>query len=192
FKSQGNKIASLRLDSGEELSCDQVLLCSGSWTARMLKKLGIKMLLQDGRGYSFTLKNPPLRPAIPTILTEAKVAVTPMGKDLRLGGSLELSNLSTKINPKRLAGIYESIPTYYPDLSFKTPELSEVWQGYRPCTPDGMPYLDQSREVINLHIATGHGMMGMSLGPASGKLMSEIMLKEKPSIDTRLFNLDRF
>lgn len=174
------------------MSIDRLLLSSGSWTARILKKLGIKMLLQDGRGYSFTLKNPPLRPVIPTILTEAKVAVTPMGQDLRVGGSLELSNLSKKINPKRLAGIYESMPSYYPDLRFENPRLDEIWQGYRPCTPDGMPYIGQSKEVENLTVATGHGMMGMSLGPASGKLVSELMMHEKPSIETRLFKLNRF
>ncbi|MEL6254816.1 MAG: FAD-dependent oxidoreductase [Bacteroidota bacterium] len=190
--STNEKITQIQLDSGEEMRVDQLLLCSGSWTAKILKQLGINMLLQDGRGYSFTLKNPQLRPGIPTILSEAKVAVTPMGSDLRIGGSLELSNLETKINPKRLAGIYESMPRYYPDLSFENPQLEEVWQGYRPCTPDGMPYIDQSNELTNLTVATGHGMMGMSLGPATGKLVSEIMTKEKPSIDTRLFHLDRF
>ncbi|MDW3646977.1 MAG: FAD-dependent oxidoreductase [Bacteroidia bacterium] len=192
FNYSNDKITQIRLDSGEDLEVDQLLLCSGSWTARILKKLGQKMLLQDGRGYSFTLKDPALRPGIPTILTEAKVAVTPMGKDLRIGGSLELSNLSTKINPKRLAGIYESMPRYYPDLSFESPDLGEVWQGYRPCTPDGMPYIDKSNQIENLAIATGHGMMGMSLGPATGKLLSEIMTRQKPSIETRLFSLNRF
>lgn len=189
---EAGKIKEILLEGSDSIKVDQVLLTAGSWTAHLLKKVGIKMLLQDGRGYSFTLKNPPLRPSIPTILTEAKVAVTPMGADLRVGGSLELSNLSAKINPKRFEGVYESIPRYYPELQPQKPDREAIWQGYRPCTPDGLPYIDRSKSLKNLMVATGHGMMGMSLGPATGKLVSEMMGGKSPELDVSLFTLDRF
>lgn len=192
FEYAQGKIAKIVLTNGEKISVEKVLLSAGSWTPHILKKIGVDMLLQDGRGYSFTVKSPDQKPGIPTILTEAKVAVTPMGNDLRIGGSLELSNLSTKINPKRFEGVYESIPAYYPNIQFEKPGLEQIWQGYRPCTPDGMPFLDQSTAFKNLTVATGHGMMGMSLGPASGKLASEIILGTKTTIDTSLFKLNRF
>lgn len=149
-------------------------------------------MLQDGKGYSFTLKNPENRPQIPTILSEAKVAVTPMGNDLRIGGTLEISNFSRKINNKRLQGIHESMGRYYPDLSIPFPEKQDVWYGYRPCSPDGLPYIGQVPTLKNVFVGTGHGMMGMSLGPATGKLLSEQMLGLQTSIDDSMFKLNRF
>jgi len=169
-----------------------VVLASGSWTAQLLKKVGIKMLLQDGKGYSLTLKKPLLRPRFPTILAEAKVAITPMGEDLRVGGTLELSGLSNKIDPKRLEGIIASVPAYYRNLEVPFPRSQEVWKGYRPCTPDGLPYLGRSTKLNNLVIATGHGMMGLSLGAATGKIVSQIATRQKPLIDVAAFRPERF
>ena len=134
-----------------------------------------KILLQDGKGYSITLKNPSIKPSIPTILTEAKVAVTPMRNDLRIGGTLEISQLSPKINAARLAGILENIPKYYPQLKIKTPPLKEVWHGFRPCTPDGLPHIGKAKKYPNLTIATGHAMMGLSLGPVTGKIVTDLL-----------------
>ncbi|MDF1695757.1 MAG: FAD-dependent oxidoreductase, partial [Saprospiraceae bacterium] len=179
FSTSNGKVESLRMSDGKQISIDNILLCGGSWTGKMLKKLGIKLDLQDGKGYSITLPNPPIKPSIPTILSEAKVAVTPMGDDLRIGGTLEISNFSTQININRLKGIIENVPKYYPELQLDIPKKEEVWYGYRPCTPDGMPYVDQSAIFTNLFVGTGHGMMGMSLGPATGKMLCELFLEEK-------------
>ncbi len=192
FREENDKISSLIFADGETLPVKNLLICGGSWTAKILQKAGVKMMLQDGKGYSFTLKNPENRPKIPTILSEAKVAVTPMGNDLRIGGTLEISNFSTKINNKRLQGIHESMGRYYPDLPIPFPKKQDVWYGYRPCSPDGLPYIGQVPTLKNVFVGTGHGMMGMSLGPATGKLLSEQMLGLQTSIDDSMFRLDRF
>jgi len=191
FEQQNGKISHLILDSDSKLEVDEVVLSGGSWTSKLLKKVGIQILLQDGKGYSFTIKNANLKPEIPTILTESKVAVTPMGDDLRIGGTLELGGLSKKINQKRLDGIIASIPKYYPELKIEKKDIKNVWVGYRPCTADGMPYIGRSNDIQNLIVATGHGMMGMSMGPATGKLVSEIASEKEVSIDLALFSLDR-
>jgi D-amino-acid dehydrogenase len=192
IKTKNGKVSSVQFLDNEILEVDKLVICSGSWTAKVLQKVGVKLLLQDGKGYSFTLQNPKLRPQIPTILSEAKVAVTPMGNDLRIGGTLEISNFSTKINEKRLQGIHESMERYYPDLEVPFPEKKEVWYGYRPCSPDGLPYIGQVPEIDNLYVGTGHGMMGMSLGPATGKLLAEQLLGLSKSIDDSLFKVARF
>lgn len=192
FDYNGSKVNSVQLSSGKIILIDELLVTGGSWTSSLLKRLGIKMLLQDGKGYSYTLQNPILRPRIPTILTESKVAVTPMGEDLRIGGTLELGGMSKKVNKKRLSGILESLPKYYPQMDAKKPRIDKTWIGYRPCTPDGMPYIGRSKSITNLSVATGHGMMGMSMGPATGKLVSELYLGTKTTIDTSMFDLDRF
>lgn len=192
FNASNGKISQILLENGENIDVEQVVLAAGSWSAKVLKQLGIKLLMQDGKGYSITLRNAPIRPKYPTLLMESRVAVTPMGADLRIGGTLEISNLSSKINPKRLAGIIESVPKFYPELHVDMPKLEDVWHGFRPCTPDGLPYMGRSKKYPNLVLANGHAMMGMSLGPASGQLVAEIMQNKKPSIDLGLFTPERF
>lgn len=192
FKTNGSKIETLLTNTNETVPVENVLLSSGSWTGLLLKKAGIKIHLQDGKGYSITLKNPSLRPRIPTILSEAKVAVTPMGDDLRIGGTLELSGLSKKINQKRVEGIIESMPKYYKNVDVPFDNKTEIWKGYRPCTPDGMPYIGQSENLSNLFVGTGHGMMGLSLGAVTGKLLSEIITDEKPLMTVEPFRINRF
>lgn len=192
FKSKGSKIESLLTSKNNEISVQNVLLSTGCWTAQLLKKVGLKMYLQDGKGYSITLKNPNLRPHIPTILSEAKVAITPMGQDLRVGGTLELSGLKNYINRARVKGIVNSIPKYYRNLNVPYSQTTKIWQGYRPCTPDGLPYIGKYNSIENLYVGTGHGMMGLSLGAITGKLLSEIISDQKPTIDLHPFRLQRF
>lgn len=179
----------------QSIPTQQVLCTAGTWSAQLLKKAGISILLQDGKGYSFTLPLSSNSPSIPSILAEAKVAITPMHQQLRIGGTLELGSLLSKkdkINSLRLKGILESTTQYYPQLDIQPLYKQTPWVGYRPCTPDGMPYMGKAPKVQNLFMATGHGMMGMSLGPATGKLMSQIITKQRPTIATELFKIDRF
>ena len=192
FEESKGKISNLVLEDGQKMAVQHVIVAAGSWSAKVLKKLGLKILIQDGKGYSITLPKPAIRPTIPTILGEAKVAITPMGEDLRIGGTLEISNLSSTINRNRLMGILESMPRYFPEIRVDTPDLKTVWHGFRPCSPDGLPYIGHAKSYSNLTIATGHAMMGMSLGPATGKLIAEIMQGQKTSIPTDLFMPERF
>ncbi len=192
FETANGRIRQIVLSSGETVGVENVVLAAGAWSAKVLKALGLRLLMQDGKGYSLTLSQPVLRPAYPTILVEARVAITPMGADLRIGGTLEITNLSSRINSSRLAGIIESVPKYYPDLQIEMPPLQTVWHGFRPCTPDGLPYLGRSQRFSNLIVATGHAMMGMSLGPATGQVVAEILQEQAPSVDIRLFRIERF
>jgi D-amino-acid dehydrogenase len=121
------------------------------------------------------LRNPQERPSYASILAEAKVAVTPMGSDLRFGGTLELGGLSPRLNMPRIRAIIEAVPRYYPHLKVEMPAAGEVWHGFRPCSPDGLPYIGKVRPFENLVLATGHAMMGLSLAPATGRLVSEIV-----------------
>lgn len=192
FNIRGSKIEALLTDEGDTLPVDNVVLASGSWTGLLLKKAGVKIHLQDGKGYSITLEKPKLRPRIPAILSEAKVAITPIGDDLRIGGTLELSGLSGKISHKRVKGIVESMPMYYKNLDIPFTDETKIWKGYRPCTPDGIPYIGKSEYLSNLFVGTGHGMMGLSLGAVTGKLLSELMTHQKPMLAIHPFRLNRF
>lgn len=192
LRSRKGKVEKILMSDDSILEVENLILTAGSWSAKLLKRAGIKILLQDGKGYSMTYKNPASRPNIPTILTEAKVAITPMGNDLRIGGTLEISNFSTHIHKFRLEGILNSLPSYYPGFSLPMPALDQIWQGYRPCTPDGLPYIGRSAKIDNLIVATGHAMMGMSMGPATGKLVAQMIQNQNLGMDVGLFGIDRF
>lgn len=171
---------------------DMVILASGIWSSQLAQHLKLSLPMQAGKGYSFTLNNVERNIRIPSIFLEARVAVTPMGNSLRFGGTMEIAGINSTINMNRVKGIADSISRYYPDMKASLPKKEEVWFGLRPCPPDGLPYIGKSKKFTNLVIATGHSMMGLSLGPATGKLIKEIVNEEKPSTDIKAFDPDRF
>ena len=158
----------------------------------MVRGLGLRLPMQAGKGYSLTIPRPRQLPQLCSILTEARVAVTPMDGSLRVGGTMEVVGLDETIQPRRVQGIIHALPRYFPDFTLEDFEGIEPWRGLRPVTPDGLPYLGRFASVPNLIAATGHAMMGLSLGPITGRLVSEIVDREPPSIDLGLLSPDRY
>ena len=187
----GNRIAAVRTSNGD-FTADEYVLCGGSWSPVIARELRLTLPMQAGKGYSLTLPKPRQLPAIPAILTEARVAVTPMSSSLRFGGTMEIAGLSENINPVRVQGIIRSVSKYYPDFTPQDFDGIKPWCGLRPCSPDGLPYVGRTARYPNFSIATGHAMMGLSLAPITGKLMAEILSGERPSIDIQLLDPDRY
>ncbi|WP_291287688.1 FAD-dependent oxidoreductase [Flavobacterium sp.] len=184
-----HKITKIVTDKGT-FATDEVVLAAGSWSPSLAKKLGVSVSILPGKGYSFTLKDKNHKPSIPSILCEGKVAVTPMNNDIRFGGTMEITHTGdTKINKNRLQGIINSINEFYPEMQVEMPENKDTWFGFRPCTPSGMPIITRAKKVVNLTFATGHAMMGLSLAPATGKIITEIISGKTPSVDTKMFQL---
>lgn len=174
----------------QELKCDELVLAAGSWSASLGKKLNLKILLQAGKGYSINVKSN-TEISIPAILCEAKIAVTPMDGFTRFAGTMELGGINHKVNPIRVNTIAEASKSYYNNISITSKEIAQAKCGLRPCSPDGLPYIGKSLKYKNLNVATGHAMMGWSLGPATGKIISEIISEKKTSISLSDFNVDR-
>jgi D-amino-acid dehydrogenase len=191
FAQNGRGISAIRTASGE-FTADEIVIAGGSWSPIMTGELGLNLPMQAGKGYSLTLAKPRELPQLCSILTEARVAVTPMGDTLRFGGTMEIAGLNEDINPVRVRGIIKAAVRYFP--KFTTDDFAGVqpWRGLRPCSPDGMPYLGRTTKFSNVTIATGHAMMGLSLGPITGKLVSEILSGKKPALDLSLLNPDRY
>ena len=173
-------------------SFDEVVVATGAWSGLLCSKLGIDLPMQSGKGYSFTLNDVANNVRIPTLLLEGRVAVTPIGTSLRFGGTMEIGDADRTVNMNRVRGIVATIPQFYPDMKVNIPDQREVWSGLRPCSPDGLPYIGRSSKLKNLIIATGHSMMGMSLGPATGKLVSELVDEVACSMDVGEFAPERF
>lgn len=191
WRVSGSRIEAVQTNRGE-LSADEYVLAAGAWSPHIARGLGIRLPMQAGKGYSLTLPQPKQKPHIPCILTEARVAVTPMGDALRFGGTMEIAGLDTSINPARVRGILKSVPQYFPDFSPEDFRDVPAWCGLRPCSPDGLPYIGRFRRYTNLCAATGHAMLGVSLGPITGKLLAEILSDEQPSIGLEMLTPERY
>ncbi len=175
-----------------EIEADEVVIAGGVWSPSLADHLRLSLPMQAGKGYSLTLPRPPQLPQLCSILTEARVAVTPMGGSLRIGGTMELGGLNEEINPRRVKGIIRSAQRYFP--AFREADFHGIapWRGLRPCSPDGMPYLGRTAQYSNVIVATGHAMMGLSLGPVTGRIVARLLSGELPEYDLTLLSPDRF
>lgn len=151
------------------------VIAGGMRSVGLLGGLGLRLPMQPGKGYSLTLDAPPQLPNLCSILTEAKVAVTPMGRRLRFAGTMEIGASDTRANPARLRGIIRSACEYFPGISPRAFDGVRPWIGHRPVSADGLPYLGRSPTDPNLIVATGHAMMGLSLGPVTGRLVADLV-----------------
>ena len=186
FAADVNRIAAVTTTQGE-ISVDEVVLCGGVWSSQLARRLNLSLPMQAGRGYSVTLERPAQRPEICSILTEARVAVTPIGSSLRFGGTMEIAGLDESISDRRVHGIIHSVPRYFPKFNAQDFSGVQPWVGLRPCSPDGLPYLGRTRRFSNLTISTGHAMMGISLALVSGEITAELLEGCEPSIDRLQF-----
>ena len=191
WRREGDRVTAVST-SRSEFTGDEFVLAGGSWSPMLSRELGLKLPMQAGKGYSLTLQNPAELPELSYIFTEARLAVTPMMGSLRIGGTMEIAGLDTSINPSRVRGIVKSVAPYFPKFPARIFEGIQPWSGLRPCSPDGLPYLGRSSRCQNLTIATGHAMMGLSMGPVSGKLVAEVVNGESPSIPLTLTQPDRY
>jgi D-amino-acid dehydrogenase len=189
FTIDNGRVLEVITDKGN-FDTDEVVLATGAWSPGIAKKLGTSISILPGKGYSFTLKNKAEKPSIPSILCEGKVAVTPMNGDIRFGGTMEITHTGdTRINQNRLQGIVNTVNSFYPDLKIEKPKIEDTWYGFRPCTPSGMPIITRDKKIKNVVLATGHAMMGLSLAPATGKLVTEIISNQPLSVSTKMFQL---
>ena len=185
-----NKIISKVITNKREVVADEVVLAAGSWSPLVSKKIGLNLLIQAGKGYRINIARE-TGITIPTILLEAKVAVTPMNGFTRFAGTMEIGGINHDINPVRVNAIAKAGESFYKGLKISEAEKNDAQCGLRPCSPDGLPFIGKSSKCNNLTIASGHAMMGWSLGPATGKLVSEIISEKKTSLDLNPFHPDR-
>jgi D-amino-acid dehydrogenase len=188
----GGRAVNAAVTSRGVVEADEFLVAAGSWSSLLVRPLGLRPPLQPGKGYSLTLAAPPQRPRRAVLLQEARVAITPMGRAVRVGGTLELGAFDGAISPPRVRGILRSLARHLPAFRPESFNGLSAWCGHRPCTPDGLPYLGRFERFENLSIATGHAMIGLSMAPITGKLMAELLSGERPSIDISALTPDRY
>lgn len=184
-----SKIHSVKTEK-QVIKADEYVMAAGSWTGLLTKKLGLKLLLQAGKGYRINTYRP-TGISVPAILAEAKGAVSPMNGFTRFSGTMEIAGINQKINPVRVEAIAHAAASYYPDVQLTKEEIDQVECGLRPLSFDGLPYIGRSENCDNLVIATGHAMLGWTMGTGTGKLVSEIISNRKTSLSLEPFAVER-
>ena len=190
FDTSSGTLSNVKTASGKTFVADEVILATGAWAGELNKKLGLKILMQAGKGYRINSETE-TGITLPSILCEAKVAVTPMNGFTRFAGTMEIAGINHNINKARVEAIAEAVPRYFNNVVISEQEKDEAQCGLRPVTPDGLPYIGRPSKWKNLTIAAGHAMMGWSLGPGTGLLVSELIDGKKPSLDLSVYNPDR-
>lgn len=184
-----NAIQEIKTTNGT-YTADQFVLAAGSWSGTLSKKLHIDLPLQAGKGYRINVARP-TGIGMPAILMEASMAVTPMAGFTRFAGTMEFSGINDQVRKERVEAIARGAQQFYPEIAILTEEKEAAKTGLRPVSPDGLPYIGRSGKINNLIFATGHAMMGWSLGPATGKLVSEIIDNKKTSMAITAFDPNR-
>ncbi len=167
-----------------------VVLAAGAWSSGLAKNLGVRLPLKPAKGYSLSIERPETRPTLPLYLSEAKVAVTPLEDTLRLAGTLELAGMDFSLDKRRVDSIRHTAEAYLAGIENK--DIIEIRSGLRPCTPDGLPMIGRVPGYDNLILATGHCMLGITLAPITGKLISQLVLEQSLDIDLEPLSIARF
>ncbi|HTQ66609.1 MAG TPA: FAD-dependent oxidoreductase [Puia sp.] len=192
FESE-NSVVKKIITSRNSYHADEIVIATGSWSREIASLFQTKLPLVPGRGYSITLEDSPYLLDHPAVLMEGRVAITPMaGNKIRFGGTMEITSTETPPRLKRVAGILDAVKKFFPEFDIRVPTQDKIWYGYRPCSADGLPYIGRIKKFKNVVIATGHSMLGLSLGAGTGKLVDEIINGSPGSIDMVPYAVERF
>lgn len=189
LESHNGKISRVRTAS-HEFEPAQVILAAGAWSPAVTKGLRLNIPIQPARGYSLTMRATNTMPRQALLLGEKRVAVTPLGDILRFTGRLELSPLDTTVNQKHIHGIEHAVREYI--ALDEQLHMESTWAGLRPTTPDGMPIIGFSPLHENLLVASGHAMLGLSLGPGTGQVVADLTCGKPTGFDISAFSANRF
>jgi D-amino-acid dehydrogenase len=167
-----------------------VVIATGSWAPKLTRFLGVRVPIQPGKGYSVTIPKPSCSPKIPVAHQEKKVIITPIGDRLRFAGTMEFAGMDLRMNNTRAEAALRAGCQILNPLG--EPLSIERWCGLRPCTPDGIPIVDRIPGYPNVYIAAGHAMLGYTMGPITGKLISEMVSGTPLSLPWEPLRLSRF
>jgi D-amino-acid dehydrogenase len=191
FTKKHKNIGEVITDKGN-FGADIIVLSGGSWLPELAKKAGVRLLIQGGKGYSYTYDHVEKNIHYPAILVDGRCAVTPWKRSLRIGGTMEFTGNNSKVLVKRMEGIYNSVKKFYPGLEIPVPPNDQIWTGLRPVSPDGLPYIGRVKNLDNLLISGGNAMLGISEGAAAGQIISDLIEKRSTPIDISAFSVSRF
>jgi D-amino-acid dehydrogenase len=183
------RIARRVTTSNGELEADNIVIATGAWTTHLNRLLRCSIPIQPGKGYSVTMPRPALCPRFPMIFEEHRVAITPLTSTYRIGSTMEFAGYDNTLNPARLS-LLRDVAAMYLREPHAEPVI-ESWYGWRPMTPDSMPLVGRVPAFDNVYVAAGHGMLGVSMSPATGRLVAELVSGDTPHVDPQPYAVGR-
>jgi D-amino-acid dehydrogenase len=189
FARENGRATSTQTEQGA-FPAEQFVVATGAWTPKLEREIGCRIPIQPGKGYSITFPRPAYCPTYPMIFEEDRVAVTPFQSGFRIGSMMEFRGYDTNLDPARINLLTETANRY-----LRTPATGpadEQWWGWRPMTPDGIPLIGPSPSLPNVFLAAGHNMLGLSMAPATGKLVAELLTKASPHLEPSHYAANRF
>lgn len=189
FVERNGKAVAVKTSRGE-IEADEFVVATGAWTPQLAADLGCRVPIQPGKGYSITMPRPKVCPTYPLIFEEHRVAVSPFPSGYRIGSTMEFAGYDESMNRDRLKLLLDGAAFYLKEPVADGPR--EEWWGWRPMVYDGKPIIDFAPKRPNVLIAAGHGMLGLSMAPATGKLVRELLTGEPPHVDPKAYSLSRF
>jgi D-amino-acid dehydrogenase len=192
FRLDGGRLTAIRTDAGE-LAADAAVVAAGAWSKPLAAALGDKVPLETERGYHLIIRDPEAMPSIPTADGDGKFVATPMDTGLRFAGTVELAGLDAAPDWRRARILLEQGRRMLPGLAREhAEERLSVWMGHRPSMPDSLPVIGPSRATRDVVYAFGHGHVGMTAAPMTGRLVADLIAGRKPAIDISPFSAARF
>jgi D-amino-acid dehydrogenase len=192
FRLDGRRLTAIRTDTGD-LPADAAVICAGAWSKPLAGSLGDRIPLETERGYHLMIRDPEVMPRIPTADADGKFVATPMDTGLRFAGTVELAGLKAPPDWRRTRILLEQGRRMLPGLAASHPEERiSMWMGHRPSLPDSLPALGPSRATADVIYAFGHGHVGMTSAPMTGKVVADLVAGRPPSIDIAPFDPARF
>lgn len=185
----GTRVASV-FAGGQQVAGDRFILATGAWTGQTARLFGVHLPVRPGKGYS--IDTPPLNLRTCTNLADAKVAVTPLADRLRLAGTMEFGGRDEARNQLRVNAILAAPGRYFRGWRSPDPATLNPRAGLRPMTPDGLPIIGQLGDFDNAYVSTGHGMMGITFGPGSAALLTDLVLHGRHDQRLEPFSPARF
>lgn len=191
FTRAGCGIGAVETNRGP-ITCDGAVIAAGVWSGQLTALAGVKLPLQGGKGYSLDYTPPPAEIRHPIYLHEARVAVTPFDGAVRLAGTMEFSGINEIVRPARVEAISRAASTMLAGWPASPDRATTIGSGLRPMTPDGIPVIGLLSGYCNLAVATGHAMLGVTLGPATGNAIAEMLVNGRVPKAANPFSPSRF
>jgi D-amino-acid dehydrogenase len=174
---------------GDLVEADVVVVAAGVWSRALLRPLGLTIPMQPGKGYSFSVR-PSGLPSRVIYFPEPHVMTSPAGDRMRVGGTMEFDGTTDRFAPRRIEAIARGLRPWFADVDLDA--RHEEWVGARPMTPDGLPVIGCVPGQPNIVVATGHCMLGLTLGPVTGQIVERLVASEDPGLDLTPFAPARF
>ena len=189
FRIEHERIAAVQTDQGE-FNAQDIVFALGAWSPQLGRRLGLRIPIQPGKGYSITYTRPQRAPRIPLTLRERSVCVTAWDSGYRLGSTMEFAGYDTSLNRARLDALKGGAAEYL--IEAEGPQVVEEWYGWRPMTYDDLPILGRAASLKNLMLATGHGMLGVTLSAVTGEMIAQLLSGRETVLDPTPFGPARF